>query len=176
MNRVLTVTLSASSFDKAKRAITSYQRQFNAKFSQALLSLRNDAEAMLMQEININYIFDSDQKDHSVKVTSRYTKDRKGFVLTMTGDAVGFIEFGTGEYVDEQHMFREEAPFPVFSGSYSDTVGKGTWDAYIRSGAYSTDGKYWYSSKPTYPLYNTSRWIEANWKKYFEQAISGITI
>lgn len=176
MNRVLTMTLSESSFEKARRAITSYKRQFRVKFDQAMLRLRQDAESILMKEISVAYIFDQNQDDHSVKVHSKYTPGRNGFILTMSGEAVGFIEFGTGEYADEQHMFREEAPFPVFSGSYSDTVGKGTWDAYIRSGAYSTNGVYWYNSKPTYPLYNTSRWIEQNWKKYFETAISEIQI
>lgn len=171
-NRVIKVSLSQSSILEAYGKLSKYRTALKRAVSNANFRLKQDAKRALEAYVSASYVHDVDDEGHSVIVTADDTQT--GFILTMTGDAVGFIEFGTGAYVDEQHAFREDAPFPVFSGSYSDTVGAGTWNAWIKAG--KDPNKYPYNRYPTYPLYNTSLWIRDNWAEYLRREIEAIDI
>lgn len=94
-------------------------------------------------------------------IVATYELTDNGFILTAEGEQIGFIEFGAGAYSDEQHPLREEAPFPVFSGSYSDTVGAGTWHWWVAVKG-NPEETYPYNRVPLRPLYQTSVWIRDN--------------
>lgn len=166
------MSLNTQSVEDALRKLKSYQLQIRTRTTQAMSQLMSDAKVVLEAYISAAYVHDVDDKDHDVKVT--LDENDGVYTLTATGDPIGFIEFGTGAHVDEQHAFREEAPFPVFSGSFSDTVGKGTWQYWIRAGRKPED--YPYNRYPTYPLYNTSLWIRDHATEYLKRALKGIEI
>lgn len=177
MKHVIKLKLSPSSVLAAWGKLNAYKTKLNGAIDRATENLMDDAAEILRENVSyfdtaMNPVTDEDRGDASFSVFSERTGS--GFLLTLQGDAVGFIEFGTGAYVDEQHMFRENAPFPVFSGSYSDTVGAGTWNAWIRAG--KDPEKYPFNRYPQRPLYNTSEWIREHWAEYLRKEIEAIDI
>ena len=44
-----------------------------------------------------------------------------GWQLTVSGDDVGFLEFGAGIFVDDSNEFVQDVPYPVEAGSWSRT-------------------------------------------------------
>lgn len=165
------MTLSPDSILDAIKKLNKFRSDYATAIATAMLHLENDAASYLDQAISVERVF-MDEEDKDVHVSVEETET--GFILSMTGTSVGFIEFGTGAYVDEQHMFREKAPFPVFSGSYSDTVGAGTWNAWIMAG--KDPNKYPFNNFPQRPLYLTSVWIKEHWAEYFRKEIERIGI
>lgn len=172
----ISMSLSSSSVDAAIMELKAYRLKLRTAIDRAIEKLMDAAADHLRTEIGFKDALDSiswlpeDPEDKSIDVSSVRTDN--GFILTMTGNGAGFIEFGTGAYVDEQHLFRERAPFPVFSGSYSDTVGAGTWNAWIKAG--KDPEQYPFNREPTRPLYETSVWIRENWARYLREEIKKI--
>ena len=147
----ISISLNEQSIRNAILQLGSYKMQLGVKIRQATNRLMMDSQKVLEAYISAEYVHDPYDDDHSVIVTGELTDN--GFVLTATGTQIGF---------------------PVFSGSYSDTVGKGTWDAWIRSGHSAED--YPYNRQPKYPLYYTSLWIRDHWADYYREAIKEIKI
>ena len=173
MNRKIIVGLSVESVSNAKLKLFAYRDEVKNAIKSATTALMQDAADYLERILQIEQV----PEDQRITISATIHDNGRGFTLTMIGDGVGFVEFGTGAYADEQHMFREEAPFPVFSGSFSDTVGEGTWDAYIRSGAYADkNGEYLYNRYPVRPLYETSVWIQQNAAQYYTGAFARIKL
>ena len=56
------------------------------------------------------------------------------FWVQAKGSQVYFMEFGTGLYADDSHEYANKVKVPVYSGSYSDTVGKHTYSQWVKSG------------------------------------------
>ena len=88
----------------------------------------------------------------SVDVRVDPIPDGIGYEITAEGEAVGFIEFGAGAFADSQHPYAQEVPYPVFPGSYSDTVGAGTYMWWVTF--YGSDEKYPFNRVPKRALYN----------------------
>lgn len=88
----------------------------------------------------------------SVDVRVDPIPDGIGYEITAEGEAVGFIEFGAGAFADSQHPYANEVPYPVFPGSYSDTVGAGTYMWWVT--LYGSDEKYPFNRVPKRALYN----------------------
>ena len=172
MSRKITFTLSESSIREALLKIGNYKTQLPPAIRRATSQLMYDATDYLERILQI----EQDPQDQRISISAEPTNN--GFVLTITGDGVGFVEFGTGAYADRQHPFAGDAPFPVYSGSWSDEHEE-TWRAYIVSGGKKfadSSGEYIYNRYPVRPLYETSVWIKENWKKYFAQAVKEIKI
>lgn len=91
----------------------------------------------------------------SVDVRVDPIPDGIGYEITAEGEAVGFIEFGAGAYADSQHPYANEVPYPVFPGSYSDTVGAGTYMLWVT--VHGSDEKYPFNRVPKRALYEAMR-------------------
>lgn len=170
MNRKITFDLSESSIKEAKAQLDSYRLSMSPAFSQAMNALMYDAADYLERILQIEQV----PEDQRIKIAASPTKG--GFILNITGNGVGFVEFGAGVYADDNHPFVGEAPFPVFSGSWSDEH-EGTYQAWKETGAYSdSKGDYLYNLYPVRPLYETSVWIKENYAKYFKEAFERIRI
>lgn len=44
-----------------------------------------------------------------------------GYKLTVSGEDVGFLEFGAGVFTDDQNEFVNQVGFPVYPGSWSES-------------------------------------------------------
>ena len=84
--------------------------------------------------------------------------DDNTYSLTASGEAVCFIEFGTGVYADKAHPFALEMPFKVEEGSWSETLGAGTWGRWIASG--KDKNKYPYNRMPKRPMYEAYKQMQ----------------
>ena len=168
------MTLSPTSVLEAWGKMNRYVTALKRAVILANSALKEDAKKVLEAYISASYVHDVDDTGHSVKVTA--TDTDKGFILTATGDQIGFLEFGTGQFVDSAHEFVGNAPFNVWSGSWSDDHGE-TWQAYLKYGAFADkNGQYIYNRYPKYPLYYTSEWIRLHWSEYLRKEIERIGI
>lgn len=87
------------------------------------------------------------------------------FEVTANGEQVGFLEFGAGALTDETHPLSEEAPFPVFAGSWSNSPeGAGTWLKWLESG--KDPMKYPFNREPRYGLYTAAEWVKQHFYEY----------
>lgn len=173
-SHVIKMTLSPTSVLEAWGKMNRYVTALKRAVILANSALKEDAKKVLEAYISASYVHDVDDSGHSVKVTA--TDTDKGFILTATGDQIGFLEFGTGQFVDAAHEFVGNAPFNVWSGSWSDDHGK-TWQAYLKYGAFADkNGQYIYNRYPKYPLYYTSEWIREHWSEYLRKEIERIGI
>lgn len=176
MSHTITVELNSSSITQALGKLNQYKTAVARATKNAIYRLCNDSKSVLEAHINVNYVHDAYDDTHSVKVDTSETDG--GFLITMTGDAVGFIEFGTGAYSDRQHPFAWDAPFPVYSGSWSDEHAE-TWRVYIVSGGKKfadSNGEYIYNREPSRPLYETTQWIRDHYAQYFKDEFARIKI
>ena len=161
MNHTITIrTLSESEIDKAITLLTAYKLTLDNRINRAM-----DTLAMLASEELRRNVGSSGRSVKNGGSRVSWSKlEGMSYLLTVDGQQIGFLEFGTGVYADEQHPFRENAPFPVFSGSYSDTVGAGTWNKWVNIDK-KDPMKYPYNRVPKRPLYLTSLWIRDNWQR-----------
>ena len=162
MNHTITIrTLSEGEIEKAIKLLEAYRLTASNRISRAM-----DTLAMLASEELRRNVGSSGRavKNGGSRVSwSRLEDEGLKYLITVNGQQIGFLEFGTGVYADEQHPYVDNVPFPVFSGSYSDTIGQGTWNDWIQSG--KDPMKYPYNRVPKRPLYLTSLWIRDNWKR-----------
>ena len=169
MNRKIEVELSADSIKQAQLRLFAYKESVKNAIKDATTALMYDATDYLERITQI----EQDPEDQRITVNAEIHDNGRGFKLTLIGEGVGFLEFGTGVYADESHPFAEEAPFPVYSGSWSDTYGKGTWSAWVKNGK---KGEYPYNRFPVRPLYETSIWIQQNAAQYYTGAFARIKL
>ena len=76
------------------------------------------------------------------------------YALIAEGEAVCFIEFGTGAYASPgEDGLAQYMPFDIRPGSWSDSeFGAGTWSNWINSG--KDPDKYPYNRRPKYGMWN----------------------
>lgn len=66
-----------------------------------------------------------------------------GYKLTVSGEDVGFLEFGAGIFTDEKNEFIEQVDFPVYAGSWSELHPHSPNARY-----YAKDKFWWWSDYP----------------------------
>lgn len=170
MKHVIKLELSPSSVLAAWGKLNAYKTRLSGAIDRATENLMNDAADYLNRILQI----EQDPKDQRISIFAEETAG--GFILTIKGQGVGFVEFGTGAYADTSHPFAGNAPFNVWSGSWSDDHER-TWQAYIKYGAYADrNGEYLYNRYPVRPLYETSEWIRQHWADYLRREIEAIDI
>ena len=88
-------------------------------------------------------------------------KTQDGYALIAEGEAVCFIEFGTGVYADPKHEFANDMPFVIAPGSWSESdFGKHTWSDWVNAGK---DPKYYpFNRHPKYPMWEAYKALQAN--------------
>ena len=107
--KTLNVQLNSQSIQSAINALKARQRSLQIQFAGILESL-----AMLARDV---------AQDHfgSAVMVDYYPKEPSlEYTITANGRAVGFFEFGAGTMVNETHPLKDNAPFPVYPGSYSE--------------------------------------------------------
>lgn len=149
----ITLTLSKSSINSAIKQLERYRNAVNRKIDNAMHRIAEDiakraaeiyAEAKLPE-----FYFPGWDEQPTIKVNKLETGN--GYEVVVSGQQVGFLEFGTGAFSDSQHPYTGEVTFPVFPGSYSDTVGSGSYLRWVT--AHGDDNEYPYNREPTRALY-----------------------
>lgn len=144
----ISVTLSVDGVKAAQKRLEDYRNAIADGFDNGLRALAN-AIAVRADEIYHGGKASPVAEGQGVRVTSDGRDNR--YVVTASGSQVGFLEFGTGAYSDSQHPYTGEVSFPVFPGSYSDTVGAGTYLHWVQT--HGTDANYPYNREPTRAMY-----------------------
>lgn len=105
--------LSVESIQKAIDSLKGYQNNVELAYMRAIEQIVEDA-TQICQEAFGNSV----TVDHSGDISEKTNVYR--YEITAEGKAVGFLEFGAGAGVEADHPFAKNAPFPVYSGSYSE--------------------------------------------------------
>ena len=168
--KTVKMTLSADSVQEAIEKLTMYKTAVKRAVLTATQRLMEDAQYYLERIVHI----EMNPNEQRVTVTSQLTDDGTGFILTMSGAGVGFIEFGTGAYTDTAHPFADNAPFNVYKGSYSTEIGNNTWGAWIQAGL--PESEYPYNRYPVRPLYETCEFLRDRFALYFRREFDRIDI
>ena len=94
-------------------------------------------------------------------VTVTITKvSNERYMLDAAGEAICFLEFGTGVYADPgKDEFAQEMPFTIEPGSWSESdLGAGTWGKWINAG--KDHEKYPYNRRPKYGMWEAYKEME----------------
>lgn len=149
----ITLTLSKSSINSAIKKLERYQRKFNEKMDRAMYQIAeriaNRAAEIYAEAKLPEFYFPG--WDEQPRVETHKLESGNGYEVVVSGQQVGFLEFGTGAFSDSQHPYTGEVTFPVFPGSYSDTVGSGSYLRWVT--AHGDDNEYPYNREPTRALY-----------------------
>lgn len=147
----ITVSLNTRSINAAIKQLNNYRtnqqrnlEQAMRRIAEAIAELAREyyAEAKLPEQYYPGW-----EEQPRVDVE----KISNGYEVIAEGKQIGFLEFGTGAFSDSQHPYSGEVTFPVFPGSYSDTVGAGSYLRWVN--AHGTDEEYPYNREPTRALY-----------------------
>lgn len=178
MSRTVKVKLDEQSINDLVISLQMYRTsKFDLAVLRALDKLANGAKEIIQKayaSIREPYLTDYDP---SITVTAS-KGGRKGsfwFEVTANGEQVGFLEFGAGALTDETHPYADEAPFPVFMGSWSNSPeGAGTWLKWLESG--KDPLKYPFNREPRYAMYAAGTWIRQNYYDYVVRELRSITL
>lgn len=134
-------SLDTKSIDKAIRQIERYQKQMPQKLDKLLKNLAELGADTARQ------VFGS-------AATVTVDKTENGYTITANGEAVCFLEFGTGVYASVQsEEAYESIPFKVKPGSWSESEeGAHTWSAWLAAGG--TPETYPYNHTPRPGMFN----------------------
>lgn len=132
--KIINVSLSTTSINKAIKELEQYKRDLSTKEKQLLEGLANIG----VKEASIR--FTTAMYDGINDVTVTLDKTNNGYAIVAEGQAVAFIEFGTGVY----HNSGEPYPMPrpegiVGIGEYGQ--GKGKRRAWFYKGEAGTNGE-----------------------------------
>lgn len=144
----ISVTLSADGIKAAQERLKAYREAIVQGFDNGLRALA-DAIAVRADEIYHGGKASPVAEGQGVIVKSDGSDNR--YVVTANGSQVGFLEFGTGAYSDKNHPYAADVTYPVYPGSYSDTVGAGTYLRWVQT--HGTDANYPYNREPTRAMY-----------------------
>ena len=89
-------------------------------------------------------------------------KTDTGYALTARGEAICFIEFGTGVYAEaSDDEFANFMPFKIEAGSWSESeLGAGTWGDWLAKG--NSPETYPYNRQATHGMWEAYKAIKAN--------------
>ena len=147
--------LSTQSAQDALNELKQYKKTVNPKLQEVCRRLAEIG----MQEAQMYF----GQAEYGNTDASLATEPMKnGYKIVMSGSDVYFIEFGTGDAVNNHYP---EVSVPVYSGSWSETHAK----------EYSTNGVWWYNgemldSTPAYmPMLHAEMAIRRNAKRVMKE-------
>lgn len=142
--------LDPSSIKALQNQLKFYQDNIEPKMQSALEILANAAAEMCQsyfgRSVNVEYELDDEEPRA---------------VITASGKAVGFLEFGAGKATDTSHEFAGNAPFDVYPGSYSEQNAR----MFVEHGFWIFGGRRYEFVLPKRGLYKTSNWIKDNYAK-----------
>lgn len=159
--------------DTATRLAAFRKVLFSQCMYRAMDRLANGAAEIVRQAYESSYYVPGENYTPSVRVTTNV--DRKGFSFTVTanGEQVGFLEFGAGAMTAETHPLADQAPFPVFMGSWSNSPeGAGTWLKWLMAG--KDPMEYPYNREPRFGFYTASEWVKRNCIQYIREEFEGV--
>lgn len=168
----ITLTLSKSSINSAIKQLERYRKSVNRKLDNAMNRIANDiadraGEIYATAKLPEQY-FEGWDKQPDIKV--KKLDGGNGYEVIVNGEQVGFLEFGTGALSDVQHPYVSEVTFPVYGGSYSETVGSGSYLRWVMY--HGTDQAYPYNREPTRALYKAVLNAKPNIEKYLREEFS----
>lgn len=143
----ISVTLSADGIKAAQERLEKYREAIVQGFDNGLRAL---AEAIAERADEIYHGGKAAAAEGRGVIVASGGGDNRYFV-TASGSQVGFLEFGTGAYSDKNHPYAADVTYPVYPGSYSDTVGAGTYLRWVQT--HGTDANYPYNREPTRAMY-----------------------
>ncbi len=168
----ITFTLNASSINSAIKKLNSYDSNLKRKLNAAMLRIANDIAQRVMeiyaQAKLPQFYFPGWDEQPSVNVKA--LPNGSGYEVVASGQQIGFLEFGTGAFSDSQHPYTGEVTFPVFPGSYSDTVGKGSYLRWVT--AHGSDENYPYNREPTRAIYTAVTEMRPLVERYIREELS----
>lgn len=160
ITKTFTVNIDADTIAAAlKNSEKTVRQMLRIKLDRALRKLANDAAKVASQTFGS-------------AVTMSVKRVKGGFEIIASGEGgtVCFLEFGTGAFVQSQHPFANEMPFDIYPGSWSDTIGAGTWSQYIASHPDDPKGlNYPYNHKPRRGMYEAYKFIARNYERYIRE-------
>lgn len=131
-----TYTLSVQSLDALMSDLKAYLEDFKDKEQQFLEQLAETAKNALETAYNSSHI------------TVTYEPFQDGAIhgvnVIAGGKGIGFIEFGAGVYAGEGSEFKDNAPFEVYPGSWSENHAQ-TYQEWVKNGQ---QGEYRYNRQP----------------------------
>lgn len=143
----ISVTLSADGIKAAQERLEKYRKAIVQGFDNGLRAL---AEAIAVRADEIYHGGKAAAAEGRGVIVASDGGDNRYFV-TASGSQVGFLEFGTGAYSDKNHPYAADVTYPVYPGSYSDTVGARTYLRWVQT--HGTDANYPYNREPTRAMY-----------------------
>lgn len=158
---VYTVRLTPESVGDLITEIKNYKKWFNERIDSALRVIADDIAEEARKIYNFpeyNSRLRKEIRDKIPSVTVEKLPGKRGYQVIAHGEMVGFLEFGTGAFADSQHPYAEEVTFPVFPGSYSDTIGAGTYMHWVMT--HGNDDYYPFNREPRRALYQAVQKIK----------------
>ena len=104
MAKVIKMTLSPESIENARKELTSYQNSIEGKRDKLLAGLSRIG----VQEASVRFTTAMYDGVNDSSVTLESTKD--GYAIVAEGQAVAFIEFGTGVYHNPSEPYPNARP------------------------------------------------------------------
>lgn len=132
--KVISVGLSKQGIDKAIKELTKYKQEFLTKEQKLMEGLANIG----VREASIRFTTAMYDGVNDSSVTLDKTSD--GYAIVASGQAVAFIEFGTGVYHNSAEPYPNPRPAGVVGiGEYGQ--GKGKRRAWYYKGEPGTNGE-----------------------------------
>lgn len=178
MSRIISVKLDEQSLKDTATILAAYRTgMLSVAVLRAMDALAQEASDILRQAyqgVAAPYLTNYDPSI-SVNVKEGNKSGTIWAEIFAQGEQVGFLEFGTGALTDEMHPLADQAPFPVFTGSWSNSPeGAGTWLKWLESG--KDPMKYPYNREPRYGIYAAVEYIKAHAAEYVADELRRISL
>ena len=94
----------------------------------------NEKNELFLQKILAEAQKSAEREFGSAVTVSVQKENDNTYALVADGDAVCFLEFGTGVYAESFHEFAQFMPFDIYPGSWSESdMGSHTWSHWVNS-------------------------------------------
>ena len=142
------IRCTLATLDKAIAELDKYEKSLKPKKQQLLERVADDG----VNEAQYRFMYAEYDGDYSVSVDKEMGQD--AMYVTAYGDAVAFIEFGSGAYYPDEHPNATEPWMRHGSWSLSEQ-GKGLWDA--EHGWYYAPNMHTYGNPANMCMYNAGK-------------------
>lgn len=167
MRKTINISLTVESIDKAIAELQAYKRRVEDRKNTFLKRLKDEG----LIDLNVRWagtLYDG------IDVTQTRADDiENGFVISASGQAVCFIEFGTGVHFNDSGSYPGEKPEGVVDiGMYGYGYGKHDYwfyhgdPSFATAGGTAANGKkntvITHGNPANCHMYNTTKWIKDN--------------
>lgn len=149
----ITVSLNPRSVEKAIKELADYKRKLNDKLNNAMRKIATDIAARIL-EIYAEQPIDPHLPEEWNELPTAEAVELpsgNGYEVVINGKQVGFLEFGAGAYAGAGESYKNEVTFPVYPGSYSETLGSGSYMRWVMY--HGTDQDYIFNRIPARAIY-----------------------